>query len=56
MAQKAYLQLKELGSKLDIVPSSKDSLIKLLKQATVCLADLDQSPLTTTRDSMNPFF
>ncbi|CAJ2649386.1 unnamed protein product [Trifolium pratense] len=56
MAEKAYLQLKELGSKLDIVSSSKDSLIKLLKQATVCLADLDQSPLTTTRDSMNPFF
>ncbi|XP_004507589.1 sister chromatid cohesion protein PDS5 homolog A-like [Cicer arietinum] len=56
MAEKAYLQLKELGSKLDIVPTSKDALIKLLKQATTCLAELDQSPLTTTRDSMNPFF
>ncbi|XP_024637720.1 sister chromatid cohesion protein PDS5 homolog A isoform X2 [Medicago truncatula] len=53
-----YLQLlKELGSKFDIiVPTSKDSLIKLLKQATTYLAELDQSPLTTTRDSMNPFF
>ncbi|CAK8564487.1 unnamed protein product [Lathyrus sativus] len=56
MAEKGYLQLKELGSKLDTVPSSKDALIKLLKQATTCLAELDQSPLTTTRDSMNPFF
>ncbi|XP_058753154.1 sister chromatid cohesion protein PDS5 homolog A-like isoform X1 [Vicia villosa] len=56
MAEKGYLQLKELGSKLEIVPSSKDSLVKLLKQATTCLAELDQSPLTTTRDSMNPFF
>ncbi|PNX86480.1 sister chromatid cohesion PDS5-like protein, partial [Trifolium pratense] len=27
-----------------------------MQQATACLADLDQSPLTTTRDSMNPFF
>lgn len=28
----------------------------LMQQATTCLAELDQSPLTTTRDSMNPFF
>lgn len=27
-----------------------------MQQATTCLAELDQSPLTTTRDSMNPFF
>ena len=31
MAQKAQLQLKELGSKLETLPSSKDALIKLLK-------------------------
>jgi len=27
-----------------------------MQQATTYLAELDQSPLTTTRDSMNPFF
>jgi hypothetical protein len=35
---------------------SFNNIIFLMQQATVCLADLDQSPLTTTRDSMNPFF
>lgn len=31
MAQKPQHQLKELGSKLDNLPTSKDTLIKLLK-------------------------
>ncbi|OMO64697.1 sister chromatid cohesion protein, PDS5 B-like protein [Corchorus olitorius] len=31
MAQKVEQQLKELGSKLDSPPSSKDALLKLLK-------------------------
>ncbi|KAL2339290.1 hypothetical protein Fmac_013736 [Flemingia macrophylla] len=52
----AHLQLKELGSKLDTLPSSKDALVKLLKQATTCLAELDQSPSTSTLESMKPFF
>ncbi|TKY53908.1 Sister chromatid cohesion protein PDS5-like B [Spatholobus suberectus] len=56
MAQKPHLQLKELGSKLETLPSSKDALIKLLKQATTCLAELDQSPSTSTLESMKPFF
>ncbi|XP_027333272.1 sister chromatid cohesion protein PDS5 homolog A-like isoform X2 [Abrus precatorius] len=56
MAQKPHLQLKELGSKLDTLPSSKDALIKLLKQATTCLAELDQSPSASTLESMKPFF
>ncbi|KAL2571387.1 hypothetical protein GLYMA_17G005500v4 [Glycine max] len=52
----AHLQLKELGSKLQTLPTSKDALVKLLKQATTCLAELDQSPLTSTLESMKPFF
>ncbi|XP_029129811.1 sister chromatid cohesion protein PDS5 homolog A-B isoform X3 [Cajanus cajan] len=56
MAQKPHLQLKELGSKLETLPSSKDALVKLLKQATTCLAELDQSPSTSTLESMKPFF
>ncbi|XP_068463177.1 sister chromatid cohesion protein PDS5 homolog A-like isoform X2 [Phaseolus vulgaris] len=56
MAQKPHLQLKELGSKLETLPSSKDALVKLLKQATPCLAELDQSPSTSTLESMKPFF
>ncbi|OIV91866.1 hypothetical protein TanjilG_17858 [Lupinus angustifolius] len=31
MALEPYLQLQELGSKLDTLPSSKDALITLLK-------------------------
>ncbi|XP_027920522.1 sister chromatid cohesion protein PDS5 homolog A-like isoform X2 [Vigna unguiculata] len=56
MAQKPHLQLKELGSKLETLPSSKDAIVKLLKQATPCLAELDQSPSTSTLESMKPFF
>ncbi|XP_061339796.1 sister chromatid cohesion protein PDS5 homolog A-like isoform X2 [Gastrolobium bilobum] len=55
MSQKPHLQLKELGSKLDTLPSSKDALIKLLKQATTCLAELDQSTSTSEMESMKPF-
>ncbi|KAK7292494.1 hypothetical protein RIF29_08275 [Crotalaria pallida] len=49
-------QLKELGSKLQPLPSSKDSLIKLLKQASTCLAELDQSPSPSALEPMKPFF
>ncbi|KAK7331159.1 hypothetical protein VNO77_25376 [Canavalia gladiata] len=56
MAQEPHLQLKELGSKFDPLPSSKDTLIKLLKQAVACLNDLDQSPSASTLESMKPFF
>ncbi|XP_061344321.1 sister chromatid cohesion protein PDS5 homolog A [Gastrolobium bilobum] len=56
MAQKPHLQLKELGSKLDTLPSSNDALIKLLEEAAVCLTDMDQSPSDSTLESMKPFF
>ncbi|KAG4129249.1 hypothetical protein ERO13_D09G067600v2 [Gossypium hirsutum] len=55
MAQKVEQQLKELGSKLHSPPSSKDALLKLLKQAATCLSELDQSPPSTTVESMQPF-
>ncbi|PKI66430.1 hypothetical protein CRG98_013232 [Punica granatum] len=54
MAQKLELQLKELGSKLESPPSTKDALAKLLKQALTCLAELDQSPLASILESMQP--
>ncbi|KAH9611596.1 hypothetical protein KSS87_009864 [Heliosperma pusillum] len=49
-------ELRELGSKLDPPPSSKDSLLKLLKQAAAILSDLDQSPSSPILESMQPFF
>ncbi|XP_027339072.1 sister chromatid cohesion protein PDS5 homolog A-A [Abrus precatorius] len=55
MAQEPHLTLKELGSKLDTLPSSKNILIKLLKQAAACLTDLDQSPSASTLESIKPF-
>ncbi|GMI64562.1 hypothetical protein like AT5G47690 [Hibiscus trionum] len=55
MAQNVEQQLKELGSKLQSPPSSKDVLLKLLKQAATCLSELDQSPPSTTMESMQPF-
>ncbi|KAK4259162.1 hypothetical protein QN277_005520 [Acacia crassicarpa] len=55
MVLKLQHQLKELGSKLDTLPSSKDVLIKLLKQAVACLVELDQSPSTSTLESLKPF-
>ncbi|KAJ0986902.1 hypothetical protein J5N97_005258 [Dioscorea zingiberensis] len=56
MAQKQQQQqqLRELGSKLDSPPASKDALIKLLKQATKCLSELDQSQWASMSDSMKP--
>ncbi|KAL2475831.1 hypothetical protein Adt_36567 [Abeliophyllum distichum] len=55
MAEKLQEQLKELGSKLESPPASKDVLIKLLKQAAACLSDLDQLPLKSVVDSMQSF-
>ncbi|KAJ7967846.1 sister chromatid cohesion protein PDS5-like A-A-like [Quillaja saponaria] len=55
MAQTLQQQLKEVGSKLETPPSTKDALIKLLKQAVSCLSELDQSPSTSILESMKPF-
>ncbi|XP_021854385.2 sister chromatid cohesion protein PDS5 homolog A [Spinacia oleracea] len=55
MAQQLQQQLKELGSKLETPPSSKDSLVKLFKQANTILSDLEQSPPTPILESMQPF-
>lgn len=56
MAQKLEEQLKEVGSKLDTPPSSKDALLKLLKQAATCLSELDQSPPAAVLESLHPLF
>ncbi|KAF2288817.1 hypothetical protein GH714_015036 [Hevea brasiliensis] len=55
MALKHEQQLKEVGSKLETPPSTKDALIKLLKQAAVCLSETEQSPSATMMESMQPF-
>ncbi|KAL2524137.1 hypothetical protein Adt_09191 [Abeliophyllum distichum] len=55
MAQKLQQQLSELGLKLENPPASKDALIKLLKQSAACLSELDQSPLKSALESMQPF-
>ncbi|KAJ0240559.1 Uncharacterized protein HA466_0221710 [Hirschfeldia incana] len=55
MAQKPEEQLKELGSKLDPPPSSKDSLLKLFKEASVRLSELEQSPPAAVLKSIQPF-
>ncbi|XP_052202932.1 sister chromatid cohesion protein PDS5 homolog A isoform X2 [Diospyros lotus] len=55
MTQKLQHQLKELGTKLDNPPTSKDALIKLLKQAATCLSEVDQSPTKSILESMKPF-
>ncbi|KAH6768773.1 binding protein [Perilla frutescens var. frutescens] len=55
MAQKLQQQLKELGSKLEAPPASKDALIKLLKHGVTCLTELDQSPPKPMLESMQPF-
>ncbi|XP_077217250.1 sister chromatid cohesion protein PDS5 homolog A-like isoform X2 [Tasmannia lanceolata] len=54
MAQKLKQQLREVGSKLESLPVSKDALIKLLKQAATCLAEVDQSPSPSMTESMQP--
>ncbi|KAI8001151.1 hypothetical protein LOK49_LG09G00038 [Camellia lanceoleosa] len=55
MVQKLQQQLKELGSKLENPPTTKDSLINLLEQAATCLSELDQSPTKSILKSMQPF-
>lgn len=55
MPQKLQHQLKEVGSKLETPPSTKDALIKLLKQAVGYLSELDQSPSASILESMQPF-
>ncbi|XP_010252783.1 PREDICTED: sister chromatid cohesion protein PDS5 homolog B [Nelumbo nucifera] len=54
MAQKLQQQLKEVGSKLENPPASKDALIKLLKQAASFLSELDQSPSPSMLESLQP--
>ncbi|XP_022723521.1 sister chromatid cohesion protein PDS5 homolog A isoform X3 [Durio zibethinus] len=54
MAQKVEQQLKEVGSKLESPPATKDALLKLLKQAATCLSELDQSPPSSIMESMQP--
>ncbi|KAL4585339.1 hypothetical protein LXL04_009957 [Taraxacum kok-saghyz] len=54
MAENLQNQLKEVGSKLEHPPASKDDLIKLLTQATESLSELDQSPPKALLDSMQP--
>ncbi|XP_022142523.1 sister chromatid cohesion protein PDS5 homolog A isoform X2 [Momordica charantia] len=55
MAHKLQQQLREVGSKLETPPASKDALIKLLKQAAGYLSELDQSPSPSILESMQPF-
>ncbi|CAN4114615.1 unnamed protein product [Withania somnifera] len=54
MGSKLQVQLKELGSKLDNAPTSKDSLIKLLKQGSAFLSELEQSPPKAMLEAMQP--
>ncbi|KAF6145104.1 hypothetical protein GIB67_013455 [Kingdonia uniflora] len=54
MAETIHNQLKELGLKLESPPTSKDALIKLLKQAASCLSELAQSPSSSILESMKP--
>ncbi|XP_057513185.1 sister chromatid cohesion protein PDS5 homolog A-like isoform X2 [Actinidia eriantha] len=55
MALKLQQQLKELGAKLENPPTTKDALLKLLKQAATCLSEVDQSPTKSMLESMQPF-
>lgn len=48
-------QLKELGSKLEYLPTTKDALIKLLKHAASCLSELDQLAKKSALESMKSF-
>ncbi|KAG6385675.1 hypothetical protein SASPL_154511 [Salvia splendens] len=54
MAQKLQQQLKEVGSKLETPPASKDALVKLLKQGAIYLCELDQSPPKSMVESLQP--
>ncbi|XP_038690339.1 sister chromatid cohesion protein PDS5 homolog A-like isoform X1 [Tripterygium wilfordii] len=55
MSQKLQQQLKEVGSKLETPPSSKDALIKLLKQAAASLSEIEQSQSASELEPMQPF-
>lgn len=55
MGEKLEQQLKEVGSKLETPPSTKDGLVKLLKQAATCLSELNQSPPASILEAMQPF-
>jgi sister-chromatid-cohesion protein PDS5 len=56
MAQKLLLQqLKDVGSKLEILPSTKDALIDLLQQTATSLTKFEQSPSKAILESMQPF-
>ncbi|XP_016550308.1 sister chromatid cohesion protein PDS5 homolog A isoform X2 [Capsicum annuum] len=54
MGTKLQFQLKEVGSKLDNPPTTKDSLIKLLKQGSAFLSELEQSPTKAMLEAMQP--
>ncbi|KAI3718580.1 hypothetical protein L6452_19457 [Arctium lappa] len=54
MADQLQIQLKEVGSKLENPPASKDALLKLLTQAAASLTELDQSPPKALMESMQP--
>ncbi|XP_060185631.1 sister chromatid cohesion protein PDS5 homolog A isoform X2 [Lycium barbarum] len=55
MSSKLQLQLKEVGSKLDNnPPTTKDSIIKLLKQGSAFLSELEQSPPKAMLEAMQP--
>ncbi|KAJ4704111.1 sister chromatid cohesion protein PDS5-like A-like [Melia azedarach] len=55
MAEELGQQLREVGSRLETPPSTKDALVKLLKQAATCLSELDQSPPASMLVAMQPF-
>ncbi|XP_076925965.1 sister chromatid cohesion protein PDS5 homolog A-like isoform X2 [Bidens hawaiensis] len=55
MSQKPLILLQDVGSKLQNPPPNKDALIRLLKQATSSLSELEQSPPKEVLKSMQPF-
>ncbi|GAA0153559.1 chromatin/chromatin-binding, or -regulatory protein [Lithospermum erythrorhizon] len=56
MGSKIRQQLEEVGSKLlESASSTKDSIIKLLKQGATFLSELDQTPPKAVLDSMQLF-
>ncbi|XP_063940236.1 sister chromatid cohesion protein PDS5 homolog A isoform X2 [Daucus carota subsp. sativus] len=55
MKQKPGIVLKELGSKLKNLPTSKETLIHILEQGATALSACDQSPSKSVLLSMQPF-
>ncbi|XP_071725151.1 sister chromatid cohesion protein PDS5 homolog A-like, partial [Rutidosis leptorrhynchoides] len=55
MAEMLRQQLKEVGSKFQNPPSTKDSLLQLLEQAETSLAEVGQSPPAPLLESLQPF-